>query len=321
MSWEMIDKGAVEAAVRQTILLYGDTGDGKTTLLGEWAEQRYIATKGKKMRLYTGDPGGYLSIRHLVKLGVVEVVDLVGRPQPWEWLKHIVDGKVPTIGSEEWATTGNENIDTFAFEGLTAIADILMQDAAKQAAQGRNMGGQPPNFKVAEGEVKWAGNSPSHYGSVQTIMAIAVQSALNNLPGSVIWTASARRAQDADSPNNPILGPQMAGKALTGDLPRWFNFCYRAMAVPADPALGIKAENRLYFDDHVERSSPGTKGLGNGRLPLDSHGEGNELPPYISPASLVAAVALWQRESDKAEQASAKRIAAAGLTVGGNAAS
>jgi hypothetical protein len=104
----------------------------------------------------------------------------------------------------------------------------------------------------------------------------------------------------------------MAGKALTPDIPRWFNYCYRAMAIPADPVVNQKGEHRIYLDDHVERSSPGTKGLGNSRLPLDSYGPGmEELPSFLTPASLVAAVQLWGKESEKAEKAASARIAAA----------
>lgn len=317
MSWQVDEIGLKEALERVTICTYGDTGDGKTTLFGEWAEHRYIVTKGKKTRFYTGDPGGYRTIAHLVRLGVIEVVDLVGMPRPWEWIKHITYGRLPTTGSEgAWKDSDLSNIDTIVYEGMTAFGDILMQDAAKQAAEGRNLGGQPPAFRYSEGDVKWASNSPAHFGNVQSVITQAVQNSLNVLKCNVGWTASARRANDADSPTNPILGPQVAGKALTSDVPRWFNYCYRSMAVPPDPITGAKGEHRLYIDDHVERSSPGTKGLGNGRLPLESHSNGNEPPPYIVPASLVKAIELWGSESKKAEEAAAARIAAAGLTVG-----
>jgi hypothetical protein len=269
--------------VRDTICLYGDTGDGKTTLLGEWAEHRYIATRRKKMRLYTSDPGGYRSIAHYADLGVLEVIDLVGVPKPWEWLKWVTCGYVPGPDGPEgkWIFDADRNamIDTYAFEGMTAFADNLMHDAALQAAEGRNIGGQPPNFKLQSGEVKWAGNSQSHYNSVQTIMGIAIQQSLNTLKGNVIWTAMARRATDADNQNSPILGPQMAGKALTSDIPRWFNFCLRAVTVPGD-----------------------------------------EGPPYISPASRVKATEIWRAQALRAKEMARARIDAALAAMGDAAA-
>lgn len=296
---------------RDTICLYGDTGDGKTTLIGEWAEHRYIKTKRKKTRLYTADPGGYRSIKHYEDIGVLEVVNLIGVEKPWEWLKYVVNGFVRT-NDGKWVLDPERNalIDTFAFEGMTAFGDVLMQDAAMQASEGRNIGGQPPNFRYASGDVKWAGNSQSHFGSVQTIMGIAIQQSLNNLAANVIWTAMARRAIDGDNPNATVLGPQMCGKALTPDIPRWFNFCYRAISIPGDEMMGTKTEHRIYYDDHIEKSAPGQKGLANGRLPLDSVGE-KDVPAYISPASLVKACELWREQSRKAREKAQARIDAA----------
>lgn len=320
MSWEMEAGNRLE---KDTICLYGDTGDGKTTLIGEWAEHEYIKTydratrKGKVTRIYTADPGGYRSIVPYVKEGIIDIVDIVGMPLPWEWLKHVTMMKLPLITKEgtRWTIDAERNAatGTTAFEGGTAFADALMQDASEQATRGRNIGGEPPAFKYASGEgdqeVKWAGSSRSHYGSVQTIMSIAIQHSLNMLPTHVIWTFMAKRASDADT-NSPILGPQLAGKALTSDIPRWFTYCYRAMAVAADEMTGARAEHRLYFDDVQERLSPGTKSLGNLRLPMDS-ADDKEIPAYISPASLVKAKELWDRETAKAQLKIAARVAAA----------
>lgn len=320
MSWNL--EGIQKAVERTTICLYGDTGDGKTTLLGEKAEHDYIRTydkrarRGKVMRLYTADPGGYRSIVPYVKEGIIEIVDLVGMPLPWEWVKHTTMGLVPAIGSTPWIRDPERDQWTAscAFEGGTAFADNLMQDAAEQATMGRNIGGEPPAFKYASGdgamEVKWAGNSRSHYGSVQTIMNIAIQHTLNRLQWcDIVWTFMARRAQDADT-GNPILGPEMAGKALTSGLPRLFNYCFRAMAVAQDELTGKRAEHRLYFDDINETMSPGTKTLGNLRLPMDS-AEDTSIPSFIQPASLVQAIALWNQETEKAQQKIAARVAAA----------
>lgn len=317
MSWQAGTIG-VDENWRDTICLYGDTGDGKTTLLGEWAEYDYIRTydrstrTGKKMRLYTADPGGYRSIVPYVKEGIIEIVDLVGMPLPWEWLKHVTMMKLPVITNEgtRWVEDPLRNlaIGTNAFEGGTAYADALMQDAAEQATEGRNIGGEPPAFRYTSNDVKWAGNSRSHFGSVQTIMNIAIQHTLNRLTSThVIWTFMAKRANDADTAS-PILGPQLAGKALTSDIPRLFNYCYRAMAIPADEFTGNRAVHRLYFDDINETMSPGVKSLGNSRLPLDSD---EDIKSFVEPASLVAAKKVWDAQVAKAQERIAARIAAA----------
>jgi hypothetical protein len=79
-----------------------------------------------------------------------------------------------------------------------------------------------------------------------------------------------------------ILGPQVVGKALTSEIPSWFNYTFRVMAIPADPVLNKAEAHRLYLGDHMERAM---KGLGNSRKPL----LGGDLPSYIEPASLVEA--------------------------------
>lgn len=306
-----------------TICIYGDTGDGKSTQLGEFAEHRFVQT-GKIMRVYTADPGGWLSLTPHVKLGIVQIVPLANTPRPWEWISHIVKGALPVTNSAgaAWKVDleANAQIDTYAFEGMTAFGDVLMQDAAKQAADGRHIGGQPPAFRYNEGNVKWAGNAPAHYGSVQTVLTSAIQDSLR-LPGNVIWTAMAKRANDADL-NSTILGPQVAGKALTSDIPRWFNYTMRLMAVPGDDLTGQKSEHRLYFDDHLEKFTSGAKGLGNLRIPLAAVADA---PAYISPASVVEAIKLWDSLAKKAEETMRARIAAQrplpGVdTTGGNAA-
>lgn len=292
---------------KDTICLYGDSGDGKSTQIGEYAEHRFLLTKGKRTRVYTADPGGWRSLVPYVRLGVVEIVPLANAPRPWEWIAHIVKGALPVMAANgaSWQidVERNREIDTFAYEGMTAFGDVLMQDAAKQAANGRNIGGQPPAFKYAEGDVKWAGNAPAHFGSVQTVLTSAIQDSLR-LPGNIIWTAMAKRTNDADL-NSTILGPQVCGKALTSDVPRWFTYTYRLMALPADDLTNQKAEHRLFFVDHMEKNTPGAKGVGNSRIPLETW---KEAPAYISPASVVKAIQVWKDLTDKAEVEIAKRI-------------
>lgn len=318
-----MDYTQTSSGEKDTILLYGDTGDGKTPMIGEYAEADFIRT-GKITRLYAGDPGGWRTIIPHVRLGIIRVVPVRDLPFPWEWVDTISKGKlpvaVPNQPNPKWIVDKAENdrTGTYAFEGMTAFADILMQDAAREAAAGRNIGGQPPAFKLQQGETKWAGNSQSHYGNVQTVMQMAIQESLR-LPGNVIWTAMAKRASDADL-NSPILGPQLVGKAVTSDIPRWFVFTFRLMAIPGNDLTGKKAEHRIYFDDHEERNTSGAKGLGNLRMPLDAFdadaaGNDKNIPPYISPASIMEGIRLWREGAHRATNTLLARVTAARPTA------
>jgi hypothetical protein len=294
-------------------LLYGDSGDGKTALIGELAEHVF-ATSGKITRLYCADPGGWRTVQPYVDLGIIEAIDCLSLQRPWEWTMAIVRGKVPTpLGAWVLDPERNAKVGMYAFEGFTGIADVLMQDLARKAAEGINIGGQAPATKFQEGDAKIAGNSPAHYGNVQTQLTMAAQESFHLAAEYVVWTALARRATDNDT-NAPILGPQIVGKALTSEAPRWFAYTFRAMATPPDAITKKEGSHTLFFDDHTDITMPGAKGLGNSRAPLDAV----RIPP-ITPASIVTALRLMKEASEGAEGKIRARLATAGVALPTNA--
>jgi len=286
------------------------SGDGKSALVGEYAEFIY-RTEQKKTRLYNADPGGWQTIKPYVDLGIIDLVDCLGYPYPWEWLDAISKGKVPTPDGK-WVLdeARNADIGCYAFEGFTGIADVLMQDLARKAGAGNNVGGQAPPVKFTERETKVAGNSPTHYGTVQTQLTMACQESFHLGEVDIIWTALARRANDNDT-GSPILGPQIVGKALTSEVPRWFVYTFRVMGMPADALTKSPERHILFFNDHTDINTPGAKGLGNSRIPLGS----TPIEP-IEPASLVLALETIQSKSREAEAAIRGRLAGIPLPNG-----
>ena len=286
---------------QKTILLYGDSGDGKTALVGEMAE--YVKAKeGKITRLASSDRGGLETIRPYVDLGIIEVVEL-GDGDPWIWLNKVVRGYIKRDGKWVLDAEANKKVGLWAFEGMTSIADAIMQSLAQKAAAGTNIGGGGNvNFSIsAEGEsVKVGGNNQSHYGVVQTRIVEEVWQS-QRLDGWCMWTASAKRDEDPNAAGK-VLGPAIAGKALTGEVPRWFVYTFRVAAVPA-PAGGSE-RHILYLGDHQDVNSGGAKGLGNTRVPLDAP----KLPATIEPASLVKAIEAIQGSYDPAIAAIKNRL-------------
>jgi hypothetical protein len=177
-----------------------------------------------------------------------------------------------------------------------------MQDLARKAAAGTNIGGQAPAIKFREGEVSIAGNAPAHYGNVQLQLTMACQESFHLPDAYVLWTALARRASDNDT-NATILGPQIVGKALTSEVPRWFVYTFRVMATPPDSLTKAAGKHVLLHEDHTDITMPGAKGLGNSRAPLDAPA----VPP-IEPASLVKALELIQSGTRAAEAAILRRL-------------
>lgn len=271
----------------KSILLYGDSGDGKTALIGEMAEH-IIRTEKKRTRLYSSDRGGSETIRPYIDdikfngKPVIELVEL-GSSDPWMFLNKAARGYLRD--GAKWVPGISEDLGLYAFEGMTSIADALMQSLAKKAADGTNIGGGGNvNFNIAaDGEtIKVGGNNQAHYGVVQTRIVEEVWES-QRLPGWLIWTAAVKRDEDPNAAGK-VLGPAVAGKALTGEVPRWFVYTFRVAAVPG--SMGAKERHILHLGDHQDVNAGGAKGLGNTRVPLDA----SSVPATIEPASLVKAL-------------------------------
>ncbi len=282
------------AARKRTILLYGRTRAGKSTQIGELAE--YVKrTEGKNTRLYTIDRGGIDPIRPYVDLGIIEVV-AQGDTDPWIFLNAAVNGKVRDA-TGKWVKGNNANIGMFAFESMTAFADSLMASMAKKASENVNIGGGANiSFTVAgDGEqLKISGSNMAHYGVAQTrITEETWQSQKLDAP-YILWTASASKDDDPSAAGK-VLGPAVCGKALTTEVPRWFNLTFRIDCLPAQGAS--KERHILYLGNHMDVGAGNAVGLGNTRTPLG----GPALPTTIEPASIVKALTLIDSGNDSSE--------------------
>jgi hypothetical protein len=93
----------------------------------------------------------------------------------------------------------------------------------------------------------------------------------------VLWTFSVHRGEEQD--RTPILGPKLAGKALTAAIPKWFTYTFRVASVPGQ---GDEAPKHvLYTAEHSELAGLGHS-FGNSRIPLGV----DPLPAVVEPASL-----------------------------------
>jgi hypothetical protein len=287
------------ASNNKSILLYGDSGDGKSTLLGEFAEWIYKTTK-KRTRLYSADRGGVETVRPYIELGIIELIQLDG--DPWVWLNSVVRGKIKEAG--KWVNGVKDDIGFYAFESMTSMADEFMSSLAKKAGQGLNVGGGANvSFKVNEGAdtLMISGNNMSHYNVTQMRLVEEIWES-QKLPGWTAWTAAVKRDEDPNA-SGKILGPAIAGKALTAEVPRWFTYSFRVAAIP--PQGTTPERHILYMGDHTDMGSGNAKGLGNSRNPLDAP----KLPVTIEPASLVKAIELINAGYQPALEAIKKRLA------------
>jgi hypothetical protein len=254
--------------------------------------------------LYTADKGGIKTIQPHIDAGLIEVV-AVEDTDPWVFLNAAVLGKIRkpqngvTPGPSTWILdpAANAKVGCWAFESMRAFAESLKGNMAEMAGRGINIGGGSNiSFSVSgDGEtLKVSGSNMAHYGVAQDRMTAEIWRSLK-LPGDyVAWTSSVSKDEDINS-GGKVIGPDVIGKALTTETPRWFDLTYRIDVLPAS---GTQPERHiLYLGNHVDLGAGGAAGLGNIRLPLDA----DKLAlTQIEPASIKKALELVESSRSSA---------------------
>lgn len=265
----------------KTFALYGDSGSGKTTQSGELVKWVY-KTRGKKAILNTSDRGGYESIKSLERLNILTANELGPDDDPWIWIDDAVTGK-----------SCSDEIGLAIFDSGTSLSESLLSACSHadfQIGQQRTQ-----KFAVSKGgkTLNVAINNEAHYGVVQGFMLDAIWKStwLTRRGVDVLWTFSVHRGEEQD--RTPILGPKLAGKALTAAIPKWFKYTFRIASIPQE---GSEPIHRLYLTEHPELAGLGHS-FGNARYPLGV----TPLPPYIEPASLSAALELLDKGQTEAD--------------------
>jgi|SRR3972149_275171 len=287
---------------KQTILLYGRTNAGKTYQLGELAE--YVLTRfGLKTRLYTADRGGIDTIAPLVDEGIIEVVEM-GETDPFIFLDRATRGCVRD-GAGKWVPGDNARIGLFAFESLRSVAEALMSTMAQKASQNVSIGGGANiTFTVqGDGETqKISGSNMAHFGVAQSQITEKVWQSQRLPAHYILWTSSVSKDDDLNA-SGKILGPDVIGKALTGEVPRWFNLTFRIDTLPGQS--GKEERHVLYLGNQQDVNAGNAIGLGNVRLPAGSPKLDTTI---IEPASIVRALEMIDRAQAAAKVALKARL-------------
>ncbi len=109
----------------------------------------------------------------------------------------------------------------------------------------------------------------------------------------VLWTFSVHRGEEQD--RTPILGPKLAGKALTAAIPKWFTYTFRIASIPG---LGDEVPRHvLYTTEHGELAGLGHS-FGNSRVPLGVE----PLPAVVDPANLATVFELLEVKQAEADE-------------------
>lgn len=285
----------LDLAADLSVLLFGDTGHGKSTLIAELIEELYV-TRGTTAAVFIADRGSLKPYKILKQHGAVKVYTPQGNH--WIWLHHALRGEVRQEDMS-YASVATKGVGLIVHEGLTAYAELLMSAMATMSSNGTNIGGEGAwNVILREGTdmLKVGTSNMAHYGMAQLQIREGILSPKPPVPH--IYTAGIRRGESAA--HTPVLGPLVVGEALTGQLPRWMDYTFRC-AVSG-------GKYHLHLSAHTDpQLGPRTVVLSNSRLP--KAGKEVTVPASIEPASLVEALRiLAAREAAAAEELN-KRIA------------
>jgi hypothetical protein len=290
---------------KRTILMYGRTRSGKTSQIAELAEHGKVTT-GLDSLVYSIDAGGTGPMQPLIDLGIIKLVPQ-GETNPWMFLNKVARGQVKDE-SGRWGPVDLTKYFMIAIESFTGFGDALMINLAEQAAQGVNIGGQANiSFNVqSDGEtIKVGGSNMAHYGITQTrLLDEFLRSQKLQVP-ILLWTASASKEDDQNN-GGKVIGPAGPGKALTSELPRHCDLCFRIDCTPAQ--MGKDEKHIIYLGNSIDLASGNATSLGNTRIPM-----GVTLPSTVEPASIVKVLALIEKAESDAKEAIQKRMGAAKL--------
>lgn len=271
-----------------TLVLYGDSGLGKTTSASFFA--RYIYEKtGKKLRLISADGGGWRPLQSYINAGIVEPLSIVDiqRPNatpglqiPYEVyvLRKLSKGWWPEHVTKDGQWLEGKLIETpkpkllsdyggYIFEGLTSISDLLL---AKLRGIKLSMAGAI-SMKIEDEAV--GSNAQDHYGFIQNEM-VDFLIRVKGLPfpseyPTILITSHEATAEDDDT-RLPIRGPGLAGKKGTPRVPKAVGEMFHLESF-SKPVLGVDGKPlmdtltkqqvtrmgvRAYFQNHPDPLFP-----------------------------------------------------------------
>lgn len=221
----------------RSILIYGESGETKTTQLYFLAKYIQEKTNNKKIRLISGDGGGSTPFLDsgMVDSKQVDLFDFSIRTTALADCKRLAegywprdvktkDGKIIKNGyfkSDDKCVTTPEQfagIGAYFIEGFTSIGKLLLSHCSKQ----EEGVGFKHSYKYEEDGYVIGGLQEGHYGLVQKQLYEMHVQGFNTLPVDyVIWTALVGKG-DNKRTKETTYGPLICGNAPTGEAPQWF---------------------------------------------------------------------------------------------------
>lgn len=260
-----------------TMLMYGETGAGKTVQLGELAVWEFNHT-GKVTSLVSAD-SGWDCIEDLVwtpekEFGsptpsgpvCIQAWNIQYLPNPFPvvvklsegaWPRLSQDGKKIILAAGKMspeglvACDGKRVVGQYALEGLSTMSAMFMQDHIRnQRKIAEDIVGDfsgvvevETNGRVATETFKFGKSGRAHYGHVQDFILLDLVPRFATLPvARVVWTAhEAKGNDDISGIKDSVLGPATIGKAAVDKTAQKFGDTFHLVQVQEQvPAVAGK---------------------------------------------------------------------------------
>lgn len=241
---------------RHNILLYAESGFGKTTQINRLA-QYYHERHGKKSLVITYDSGigpmfdgvqqGYLEVwrANTLPLG------FKGDSPKMQIMRKGAKGFWPTKLNSDGTWSGNlkqidfakEQIGLFAVEGAYMLCEAMQVHLVNNRQQ---QTGEPLQGQFEEGDEKFAGSSRGTIGYIQHQL-ITLISHYKELPVDCFLMTSHETKKGKDETGVKTLGPAAIGGALTNKIGAHFT-----MLLHGKVQRNIEHERMIYFQPHTD---------------------------------------------------------------------
>lgn len=231
----------------RTVILYGDSGNGKTSSIYSLLERLAVET-GLPARVISFENSCATVLAPLIAAGTVQYYSLEGHPEPMAVMRRLAAGSWPVPDGAQHLADWAGKISAYAIEGLTTGSGAMLRSGQVKGRMAREQ--KADSFEVTIGGDTEVFNpaSQSLYGLVQTEMVAMLQSFAALPLGLVLWTAH-ESSPGLDDESLLSRGPALVGKAKNKLLP-----VYAGTVLHLDVVKGVRL---CYFAKHADVLHPG----------------------------------------------------------------
>ncbi len=261
---------------KMSIMAYSASGVGKTSQFRYFS--KYVFDKYKLCSRFICTDGGSLweCVQDYIEEGFVDAILVPSSPEynPYAVMRKLGRGMWPAEGKvnmptplptkvgetpkyqsntkwNAWSEEQSNAIGLIGTDSLTGYSSAFMYDAAvKNVRKGSESGGG--QIRDEEGEQSGS-NTQSHYGDAQN----EIKNYINSIvalpcPFSYFTALEDGGTENTTGVKRPVYGPQIAGSAATGELPKLVTNCFHLVA----EGTGAERKVKAFYDEHEDKSLP-----------------------------------------------------------------